>query len=570
MTMTSNKFIQILVMAMALLPLSLMAQENTKPEKHNEEVTIIGTFDPSINEAFKINLKPEQELNDNNTKPVYTYEVLDIVYPTQIASDPITPIVITPNKRTTSYNNTLLAGMGSLLTPYVEFFHSQGQRNQNRFNAHIQHLSSFHNIKDYGKSPYSKTGIDLDYTHFLNNHILSTAVGYRLNTNRYYGYKPDEHPNYNPTDQDLKQAFNLIEGKVGFASNYKNNKKLHHEINLDASYYFDKHKSSESHANLHFNAFKEYELSELLNYQHLGLTGDVSYYGSTNNILTSNSTLITAMPYFKANYGMFKFTAGLQFNFLNTNNFDFYFYPVLHASANLIDESLTAFAGIDGDVEYNGYQKLTTENPWLNPDAGLGWDRGMRIFGGFRGNINHQVNYSIQGTWKKFNNLYFFVNQAGPSPVFAQAFPQNQFTTLFDKGSRTGVDAEVTYTIQKNVKAWVGGNLYAYSLDSLAQPYHKPLSKFELGLSLLVKEKLTIETELFGSGKRYTQDNSGLLSTDVELDPYIDLNLSLNYQLNDQFAIWLSGTNLLNNQYQRFYQYPVQGWQVMGGITYKF
>ena len=133
-----------------------------------------------------------------------------------------------------------------------------------------------------------------------------------------------------------------------------------------------------------------------------------------------------------------------------------------------------------------------------------------------------------------------------------------------------GLDAEVTYTIQKNVKTWVGGHVYSYSLDSLKQPYHKPLSEFEIGLSFVLKEKLTIETELFGSGKRYAQNNANFISTDVELDPYIDLNLSLNYQLTDQFAIWLSGTNLLNNTYQRFYQYPVQGWQVMGGITYKF
>jgi len=568
MMTTSNRLHRFLYVLTALLPISVAAQQTEPAEKHHEEVTIIGTFDPSINEAFKINTKPSEELNESE-KPVFDYTPLDIIHPTEIVSDPITPIAINPNRRETIYNNTLLAGMGSLLTPYLEFFHSQGQKNQYRFNAHVQHISSFHHIKDYAKSPYSQSGLDLDVAKYMSSHILSASVAYQLNTNRYYGYKPDDFPTYQPSDNQLKQAFNLVEAKVGLASNYKNNKKLHHEVNLGAYYYFDKYKSSETHANLDFNAYKEYELTDLLDYQQLGLSGNVSYYGSADSIKSANSTLITAMPYFKGNYSMFNFTVGLQFNFLNTNSFDFYFYPVLHASAHLIDESLTAFAGIDGQVEYNGYRKLTTENPWLKPDAARGWDRGMRIFAGFRGNVSHQVNYSIQGTWKKFNNLYFFINQQASPSVFTFE-PQNKFFTVFDKGSRIGVDAEVTYTIQQNVKAWVGGHLYKYTLDSLDQPYHKPLSEFELGVAFTVMEKITIETELFGSGKRYALDVASFPSTEVELDPYIDLNLSINYQLTDQFAVWLSGTNLLNNQYQRYYSYPVQGWQVMGGITYKF
>jgi len=194
----------------------------------------------------------------------------------------------------------------------------------------------------------------------------------------------------------------------------------------------------------------------------------------------------------------------------------------------------------------------------------------MRVFGGFRGNVAHKVNYSIQGSWKKFNNMYFFINEPQIIPGFISIYPQNKFITVFDKGSRVSLDAQVTYTVQKSVKVWVGGQINSYSLDSLEQPYHKPLSNFQLGASFVIKQKLTVETELFGSGKRHALDVASFSINEVILDPYIDFNLSLNYQLNDQFSVWLNGTNLLNNQYQRYYQYPVQGWQVMGGITYRF
>ena len=570
MKMRQNRSIQNLLLVFLLIPCMAISQQGTDEITHREEVTIIGSFDPSINEAFKINLQPTTEISPNDEKPSFTFEALDVVQPTEIVSDPITPVAINPSTRENTYNNMLLAGIGSLLTPYLEYFHSHGQRNQYRFNAHAHHISSFTNIRDYQKSPYSKSGFDLDYTKFLNNHLLNTGFNYQFNTNRYYGYKPDDFPSADFSNDQLKQNFNLVEANVGLTSNYKSKKKLHHEFNLNAWYYFDNYKSAETSINFDFNAFKEYALSDLLEYQHLGMRGHITYFGSTNSIGSATSMLITATPYFKGNYGMFSFDAGLQFNFLNTNSFDFYFYPILQASANLIDESLTAFAGIDGSVENQGYRKLTTLNPWLNPVATLDWDRGMRVVGGFRGNVAHKVNYSIQGSWKKFNNMYFFINEPQVIPGFISSYPQNKFITLFDKGSRVSLDAQITYTVQKSVKVWVGGQINSYSLDSLEQPYHKPLSNFQLGASFVIKQKLTVETELFGSGKRYALDVASFSINEVTLDPYIDFNLSLNYQLNKQFSVWLSGTNLLNYQYQRYYQYPVQGWQVMGGITYRF
>jgi len=40
--------------------------------------------------------------------------------------------------------------------------------------------------------------------------------------------------------------------------------------------------------------------------------------------------------------------------------------------------------------------------------------------------------------------------------------------------------------------------------------------------------------------------------------------------VNDNLSAFVNGTNLLNNNYEQFYSYPVQGFQVMGGISYRF
>ena len=59
-------------------------------------------------------------------------------------------------------------------------------------------------------------------------------------------------------------------------------------------------------------------------------------------------------------------------------------------------------------------------------------------------------------------------------------------------------------------------------------------------------------------------------ATVIELDSFLDANLSLNYAWNEQLNFFVSLNNLANNSYQRWTYYNVQGFQAMGGLSYKF
>jgi iron complex outermembrane receptor protein len=51
---------------------------------------------------------------------------------------------------------------------------------------------------------------------------------------------------------------------------------------------------------------------------------------------------------------------------------------------------------------------------------------------------------------------------------------------------------------------------------------------------------------------------------------YLLLNASVNYILNDYIELFLSGKNLLDQEYQIDYGYPMPGINFMGGIGVKF
>lgn len=567
-TMKTNITTRLSIVLVAIFISSFGYSQNSENNSsHNEQVTIISSFDPSINQAFKVNTSPEV-MTFSIDKPEFTFESLDINQPTEITLSPIKPVVINADKRTSTTNNSLKVGVGSLFSPYLDFFHSSGSKNDYRFDAHLYHLSSFKNIKDYSPSPQSNTSIDLNYNKFLKYHVLSLGVDYGLQTNRYYGFKPDDFPTFAPNDSDLKQSFNYVGLNMGIVSNYSSKKKLSHSIGIDGYYYFDKFKTNESNVNLDFDLHKNFEVTDMLDYQELGLAAEVSYFGNNNGSTSSTDIHVSATPYFKGNYGMINFYLGLNFNILNTTDTDFKFYPIIDVNFNLVPDYLTVFVGVDGKVEKHSFYKLTQLNPWTESTSNFDWGQNFNAYGGIRGNISQKVVYSAQLSWKSFKNMFFFVNV--PDGTIPQ-MPYNKFNAIYDDGSVFGVSGEITFAANKKVNILAGAKYNAYTLDSLSDAYHKPSSEVKFGISFMAAKKLKIWSEVYYYGKRVALDPTIIpLGTTVDLDGFIDLNAGVDYQLTDNFSAFISVTNILNKDYQRYLNYPVHGIQAMGGITYKF
>lgn len=559
----------ILFIQSTAINLALGQQGETTDKKHNEQVTIIGSFDPSINEAYKVNQKPVAH-TFSFTNPEFEFNHIDRQSTTQITLEPITPANINVDKREKISQNLLLVGFGSQFSPYLNFFHSSGKRSQHRFTAEIYHLSAFKNIPEY-VNPYSDTKAALEFKKFINDHILDLGFTYQLNTNRYYGYLPADYPEMTINENGLKQMHNLFDGNIGIRSNYKSDKKLVHSIDITGYYFFDKYKSSEANAELAFDFYKSFDVTKVLNYQYLGLDGQVIYFNNSDTLKTTNEYLINATPYFKARYGIINFKLGLSFNYLSVGS-KLKFYPEIEASVELYPEHLTLYAGIGGGLEKISLRDLSTENPWILTAINSKWKDNQFIgFAGLRGNLGQKVGYNLEGRWTLFENEYFYLNsitQTTPSQI--PNGPINKFNIVYDGGSVVNLKGEITYTHDSKFKTWIAAAYNIYVLDSLNNPYHKPITEVKLGASYLFVKKVNVWTEVYYVGKRSAFDPRGLAPTEITLDSFFDINLGIDYQLKDNFSVFLKLTNMLNWNYEYYYQYPVQGINVMAGISYKF
>ncbi len=569
MSYNKSKMIKRLVILPLVSVIAFSSFGQGTERDYNEEVTIRGSYDPTINQAFKINTKPET-FSLILKKPEFVFESIEVEQPTQITLEAIDAAKIRTDRKAKIYNNYLKAGIGSWISPYIDFAHSSGS-NDAVFNASVFHISSFRNIPDYSPSPYSNSRVKVGWKKLMNNHVFSISAGYGLNTNRYYGYKPDDFPNVTMDEDNLKQMFNLIKANVGFKSQYKKESKLHHAFNVSAYYYFDKYKTSETNAQFDFDLHKAFSVTKLLNFQHLGLEGKVEYYGNKDTIKSNTDVLIEGTPYFKAKYGIVNFLIGLRFAYLSSSNSIFAFNSIVKADLNIIPEALTIYAGIGGGLEKNSFLNLSDKNPWVSSVIPMEWqNNNFDISGGLRGNIARQLGFNLQARFVSFKNMGFFVNTS-ESKIWGPPIPMNKFNVFYDDGNVTNFSGELTYQFGTDIKIWLNGEYNIYNLDSLTQPYHKPISLVSLGGSWLIKKKVNVWLEGIFVGQRYAVDNELLIvAQEITLDGFFDLNLGLSYNITKDFSVWLSGTNLLNKNYQRYYNYPVQGLEIMGGIGLRF
>jgi len=561
-----NRFILLILLFTSNLLTFSQAQQNLDRD-HNEQVTIIGSYDPSINEAFKLNTRPGESAVTFQ-KPTYTFTAQDFKQETNITLEEIKPATIRADQRPQVYENYLLAGFGSLLSPMVDFTHSSGVKNDYSLNFHAFSLSSFMNIPDYAPSNYSNSLAELNFNKYFGEHVFTSSAYYGFNTTKYYGFRPEDFPQINEDDVDQNQVFNLVKINLGLASNYLKSNKFHHQFNISAYYYFDKFQTSETNANFDFDMYKSFNMNKRLNYQYLGLKGNVEYYGLSDSTMSKNNFIVNGTPYFKAKYGMFSFNIGVKFSYLNATGFGFKIYPVVDVAYTLVPERFTIYGGLGGGLANNSYLAISTINPWVTPIIPTNWkNEKLKVFGGIRGNVATKVNFNVEVDWSLFENDYFFYNTSDYSGILGIVYPLNKFTAVYDKGSVFKMSGEIAYVFSPAFKTWIGGFYHAYILDSLDKPYQKPLSMIQFGASGIIKKKLTLSAEIYSLGKRYAFDE---LNNTVEMDSFFDINLGAEYKINDEFSVFLNATNLLNNHYQRFYNYPVQGLQIMGGIGWRF
>jgi len=99
-----------------------------------------------------------------------------------------------------------------------------------------------------------------------------------------------------------------------------------------------------------------------------------------------------------------------------------------------------------------------------------------------------------------------------------------------------------------------------------ALPWLQPTWETDLRANLGITSNITTSLYFFYKTGRYAQ----LGNRSVKMDNIMDVNLGISYIVSKSLSVYLHLNNLLNNKYQYFYGYDVQGFNLMTGVAFSF
>ena len=242
-----------------------------------------------------------------------------------------------------------------------------------------------------------------------------------------------------------------------------------------------------------------------------------------------------------------------------------------------ITERTSLYANIHGGYDHNTFLDMMGESRYflsnenVKPSfAIVDIDAGLRI-----GEADG-LRFDLFGGYKKTDDAHFLVLHG---QEHSEAFSSGSFIEglkpLYGDLAHThlGGMIQVNSWAPLDLSLRVRQNFYTVKNLSLGnatnddpKAYNKPGLEVNLKGSLEVSEKLSFNMNYYFAGDRW----SYFEGENREMESINDLNLGAAYRISDAFSFSLKGGNLMNQQYDLWYGHPSQGFNVMGGFTFRF
>ncbi|MBW7844515.1 MAG: hypothetical protein H3C45_02490 [Bacteroidia bacterium] len=512
------------------------------------EYDVIKDFKPTLSEILKITSNPNPEVPEVKA-PKLDYTLPETRLTTDATVYTIKPLAMGTALLPKLKSNYFKLGYGNYNSPVIEAYINTVRNKTSQAGVFAKHLSA---SPSDNVQAFSDNQINMWGKRFLNSGMLHSSVSYTRNVIHLYGFQPQS---LNLSESTLRKQYAAIDLNAGYSNIIKDTSKIKYNIDLYYYNFIDNKDMKE-------NDFK--------------LTGTVSKYiggnplkvdlgVNTNTISTKtfeyNQVLVTINPDYTLSINNRAFVM-LGFNstiFSDSANGKLYFYPEAEIAYQITPKTITAFAGITGRLIKDTYKSLVNENPFISILNINKTDNKFEFYTGVKGEIGPQTSFSLQYSLATVKNMVFF----GYDSV---SLGQEAIYDTTNSGL-SNVKAELNHEFADKFHFNFVLNYFSYSL-AIPAPYGRPTFTTRTAFFYNLGEKIIIRADAYTMNKRTGIEVPS--NKEFNLKAITDLNLGVSYKYRKNIGLFLNLNNLTNNKYQRWMNYPVYGFNLLGGITLTF
>jgi hypothetical protein len=594
--------------ALAAVTATAAAQRDTAL---TQEVEVVKAYKPTISDANKISSMPRIE-DAEHEKPRFNYSIFSQPIYNTFSVNTLKAATFESSPKEDTGFGLVRAGVGNYNKPYAElFFNNQSSRNT-LFGLHGKHLSSHGKLTLEGDdpvdAPFAENEAEIFLKHLSRSSVLSVNLGFEHDGFNYYGYPHAPIPDsFKEEDQELnylgsrqtfsKGSFNIVLENAAAGEN-----DLTFDFNFQYHYFGTKTGQREHFGQLVADLKKPYYngtgfLEAGITYAEVSEVSEQYLTTFGRNQITPGKnaqTWITAKPSYLIGGDVANVQLGVNSWIVIDNSTDMMVRLAPNIRANLVpaEEIIKIFAGIDGNLIQNNYSKIAYENPFVDPEHLVKntFER-FRFFGGFDGKLAPKTNFklSVDYSMIKDQPLYYLFRYGNFTETnLESSFVDNDFDVLYDNLDRLKFNLEVFHAAFDKVNLLLSGNYYVYKMETMDEAWNLPDWDARLSLGYQVSDQLSLSSDMFFTGRRkalimgipgsdsrpFTNaellQHASLQTESYNLSTVFDLNFNSSYKITSQFSVFAQLHNFGFQKYQRWLGYPVQSFNILGGLSYAF
>lgn len=288
----------------------------------------------------------------------------------------------------------------------------------------------------------------------------------------------------------------------------------------------------------------------------------------------SSYSVFSMNPYYSFERTAWDLRLGVKSSFSFVHGRPFNPSPDVSFEWRAIPPYFAIYGGITGDYQVNTMNSMFAENRYLFPDIRVkDTYTPVEFYGGVKIKPLHNLLFDGYVDYRRIDNQYFFVNKeyslaplTGGIDADNHALYTNRFNVVYSDASLLKVGGRANYNWLNRVNVQLKGSYNRWNVADEQYAWNKPKWEGDLGANVRLDRNISVDGNIFVQGKRYAK----LGDTAMPMSPKVDVNLGISYSYNNWFTAFGRINNLINNQYQDYYGYDVQGFNVMAGAAFSF
>ena len=567
----------IIVLIIALNTFAVFAQKREKDTIDTDVVNVVKPYTPTISDAFKVKEIPSLDDSTNTVKKEVKYNIFSIPVASTFTPAKGKAATVDKEKEPKLYDNYASLGVGTYTTVLGEVYLNSAVSRTESVGGYLSYHSSGGGIDNLLlEDHFLTTKLNINYSSNLRDLSWNVDGGFQYQKYNWYGLP---QPYFDGTTANMLDVQHSFYG-AHFGGEIDFNDALVKNVNMRFRRFGDDQNSGENRFifNTGFDVPIQGEtINTELTLDYIGGNFDRNYY--VDEQIKYGNINVSLAPSYQLKQDDLTVNFGVKFTYLHDNEANrnkFYIYPNFTASYRLVDEILIAYGGIVGGLQQNSYYDFAEENPYVSPTLFIfPTDEQYNASLGLKGKLSNSMSYNISGHYYADRNKALFKSNSVLSGATEDYQYGNSYGIVYDNLKTYSIAGELNVDVNRNFKLGIKAEYFGYTADIQEEPWNLPDIKGNLFLDYQINNHWFAGAGLYYVGERKDQFyEEGTLNpttpVTVTLDSYFDANVYLGYKINDQLSIYTKANNMVNKQYERWFNYPVQGIQFLAGATFQF